>query len=78
MSTVPVPHRKWGAGAGHRQVAHTNGAELARYDLSEDASTETAMVVGELYRNGAARKSAPSAKAASGPAGIARDNRVDG
>ncbi|WP_139981265.1 TerD family protein [Nocardioides litoris] len=27
--------------------------ELARYDLSEDASTETAMVFGELYRHGA-------------------------
>jgi len=30
-----------------------NGAEIARFDLSEDASTETAMVFGELYRNGA-------------------------
>jgi len=28
-------------------------AEVARYDLTEDASTETAMVFGELYRNGA-------------------------
>ncbi len=27
--------------------------ELARYDLSEDGSTETAMVFGELYRAGA-------------------------
>ncbi|WP_455231418.1 TerD family protein [Geopseudomonas aromaticivorans] len=27
-------------------------AEIARYDLSEDASTETAMIFGELYRNG--------------------------
>ena len=25
--------------------------EIARYDLSEDASTETAMIFGELYRN---------------------------
>jgi tellurium resistance protein TerD len=31
-------------------------AELARYDLSEDASTDTAMVFGELYRNGATWK----------------------
>ena len=30
-----------------------NGAEIARVYLSEDASTETAMVFGELYRNGA-------------------------
>jgi tellurium resistance protein TerD len=27
--------------------------ELARYDLSEDGSTETAMIFGELYRAGA-------------------------
>ncbi|EOU3432351.1 TerD family protein, partial [Enterobacter hormaechei] len=27
--------------------------EIARFDLSEDASTETAMVFGELYRHGA-------------------------
>lgn len=27
------------------------GAEIARYDLSEDASIETAMIFGELYRN---------------------------
>ena len=30
-----------------------NGTEIARYDLSEDASTETAMVFGEVYRSGA-------------------------
>jgi tellurium resistance protein TerD len=29
------------------------GAEVARYDLSEDSSTETAMVFGEVYRAGA-------------------------
>lgn len=29
-----------------------NGQEIARYDLSEDASTETAMIFGELYRHG--------------------------
>ncbi|WP_368937718.1 TerD family protein [Morganella morganii] len=29
-----------------------NGSEIARFDLSEDASTETAMVFGELYRHG--------------------------
>ena len=27
-------------------------AEIARFDLSEDASTETAMIFGELYRHG--------------------------
>ncbi|MCD0451094.1 TerD family protein [Actinocorallia sp. API 0066] len=33
-----------------RVVNRADGTELARYDLSEDASTETAMVFGELYR----------------------------
>jgi len=36
-----------------RVVNADTGAEVARYDLSEDYSTETAMVFGELYRNGA-------------------------
>ena len=36
-----------------RVVNEAGGAELARYDLSEDASTETAMIFGEVYRNGA-------------------------
>ncbi|MEW1958004.1 TerD family protein [Kineococcus sp. NPDC059986] len=35
-----------------RVVNAEGGTEVARYDLSEDASTETAMVFGELYRNG--------------------------
>ena len=35
-----------------RVVNDSNGSEVARYDLSEDSSTETAMVFGELYRNG--------------------------
>jgi tellurium resistance protein TerD len=29
-----------------------DGKEIARYDLSEDASTEAAMIFGELYRQG--------------------------
>mgnify|MGYP001756718258 FL=1 len=28
-----------------------NGKEIARYDLSEDGSTESAMIFGELYRH---------------------------
>jgi tellurium resistance protein TerD len=36
-----------------RVVNDDNGTEIARYDLSEDASTETAMVFGEVYRHGA-------------------------
>jgi len=34
-----------------RVVNAEGGTEIARYDLSEDASTETAMVFGDLYRN---------------------------
>ena len=34
-----------------RVVAPANGFELVRYDLLEDASIETAMIFGELYRN---------------------------
>jgi tellurium resistance protein TerD len=30
-----------------------SNAELIRYDLSEDYSTEAALIVGEMYRNGA-------------------------
>jgi tellurium resistance protein TerD len=33
-----------------RVVNRADGVELARYDLSEDASTETAMIFGEVYR----------------------------
>ena len=36
-----------------RLVDEANAAELIRYDLGEDFSIETAVVVGELYRNGA-------------------------
>ncbi len=35
-----------------RVVNHDNNQEIARFDLTEDASTETAMIFGELYRNG--------------------------
>lgn len=35
-----------------RIVDEANGTELIRYDLGEDFSIETAIVVGELYRHG--------------------------
>ena len=54
------------------------GAEIARYDLSEDASTETAMIFGELYRNGTEWKfRAVGQGYASGLAGIAKDYGVN-
>jgi tellurium resistance protein TerD len=34
-----------------RIVNDVTGVEVVRFDLAEDASTETAMVFGELYRN---------------------------
>lgn len=34
-----------------RVMNDAGGAELAKYDLSEDASTETAMIFGEIYRH---------------------------
>jgi tellurium resistance protein TerD len=36
-----------------RCVNGANNTEIARYDLSEDSSTEAAMIFGEVYRNGA-------------------------
>jgi len=60
-----------------RVVNQADGAELARYDLSEDASAETAMVFGELYRHGAEWKfRAVGQGYASGLAGIASDYGV--
>jgi len=61
-----------------RIVNQAGGAELARYDLSEDASTETAMVFGELYRSGADWKfRAVGQGYASGLKGIAQDFGVN-
>ncbi|GAA0804572.1 TerD family protein [Spirilliplanes yamanashiensis] len=57
-----------------RVVNQANGEELARYDLSEDASTETAMVFGELYRNNTEWKFRAIGQGyASGLRGIAQD-----
>ena len=38
-------------GAFIRIVNEVTGAEVVRYDLAEDASTETGMIFAELYRN---------------------------
>lgn len=57
-----------------RVVDKSDGRELARFDLSEDASTETAMVFGELYRRDQEWKFRAIGQGyASGLAGIARD-----
>jgi tellurium resistance protein TerD len=60
--------------ASIRVVEQASGAEITRYDLSEDFSTETAMTFGELYRHGAEWKfRAVGQGYASGLAGIASD-----
>lgn len=61
-----------------RIVNQADNNELARYDLSEDASTETAMVFGELYRHGEEWKfRAVGQGYASGLRGIAQDFGVN-
>lgn len=61
-----------------RVVNSVDQAELTRYDLSEDASSETAMIFGELYRYGAEWKfRAVGQGYAAGLAGIARDFGVN-
>jgi tellurium resistance protein TerD len=60
-----------------RVVNQADNAEIARYDLSEDASTETAMIFGELYRSGDEWKfRAVGQGYSAGLAGIARDYGV--
>jgi tellurium resistance protein TerD len=61
-----------------RVVNNDGGVELARYDLTENASTETAMIFGEVYRyNNEWKFRAVGQGYASGLAGIARDFGVN-
>jgi tellurium resistance protein TerD len=61
-----------------RVINQADSAELTRYDLSEDASTETAMIFGELYRNAGEWKfRAVGQGYSTGLAGIARDFGVN-
>jgi tellurium resistance protein TerD len=61
-----------------RVVNEADNREITRFDLSEDASTETALVFGELYRRGGEWKfRAVGQGYASGLAGIARDYGVN-
>ena len=61
-----------------RIVDQITGSELTRYDLSEDASAETAMIFGELYRHGGEWKfRAVGQGYASGLRGIALDFGVN-
>ncbi|CAM3120638.1 tellurium resistance protein TerD [Williamsia muralis] len=61
-----------------RVIDRADGRELARFDLSEDASTETAMVFGEIYRREDEWKFRAIGQGyESGLAGIARDFGVN-
>ncbi|MDT0346286.1 TerD family protein [Streptomyces litchfieldiae] len=61
-----------------RIINQADGRELARYDLTEDASTETAMVFGELYRHAGEWKFRAIGQGyASGLRGIALDYGVN-
>lgn len=61
-----------------RIVNQTDGGEIARYDLTEDAATETAMVFGEIYRSfGEWKFRAVGQGYASGLRGIAQDFGVN-
>ncbi|WP_181768314.1 TerD family protein [Streptomyces albidus (ex Kaewkla and Franco 2022)] len=61
-----------------RVLNQADSNELARYDLTEDASSETAMIFGELYRHGGEWKfRAVGQGYASGLRGIALDFGVN-
>jgi tellurium resistance protein TerD len=61
-----------------RVVNQAGGEEITRYDLSEDASSETAMIFGEVYRNSGEWKfRAVGQGYSTGLGGIARDFGVN-
>ncbi|MEO8887752.1 MAG: TerD family protein [Jatrophihabitantaceae bacterium] len=61
-----------------RVVNQAGGSEITRYDLSEDASNETAMVFGEVYRSSSEWKfRAVGQGYSTGLGGIARDYGVN-
>jgi tellurium resistance protein TerD len=61
-----------------RAVNNEGDKEITRYDLSEDASIETAMIFGELYRHGEEWKFKAVGQGYSGGlAGVARDFGVN-
>ncbi|QGU32074.1 TerD family protein [Thermochromatium tepidum] len=61
-----------------RVLNKDSNTELARFDLSEDYSTETAMIFGEIYRNGEEWKfKAVGQGFAGGLAALAKDHGVN-
>lgn len=81
VSVYDAENRQQNFGQVHtayiRVVEADSNAEIARYDLTKDAATETAMVFGELYRNGSEWKfRAVGQGYASGLSGIAQEYGV--
>ena len=61
-----------------RCVNSDNNQEIARFDLTEDASTETAMIFGEIYRhNGEWKFRAVGQGFAGGLAALARNYGIN-
>ncbi|TAN65488.1 MAG: TerD family protein [Methylobacter sp.] len=61
-----------------RVVNKDSNSEVARYDLSEDASIETAMIFGEIYKHGAEWKfKAVGQGYAGGLAALARQHGIN-
>ncbi|WP_239329305.1 TerD family protein [Frankia sp. CiP3] len=59
------------------RVVDQTGTELVRYDLSEDYSTETVVIFGEVYRNGAEWKFRAVGQGHNDLGGLARDHGVN-
>jgi len=59
------------------RVVDQTGAELVRYDLSEDYSTETVVIFGEVYRNGPDWKFRAVGQGHTDLGGLARDHGVN-
>jgi tellurium resistance protein TerD len=59
------------------RVVDQTGTELVRYDLSEDYSTETVVIFGEVYRNGADWKFRAVGQGHTDLGGLARDHGVN-
>ncbi|AEH08117.1 MULTISPECIES: TerD family protein [Protofrankia] len=59
------------------RVVDQTGTELVRYDLSEDYSTETVVIFGEVYRNGAEWKFRAVGQGHNDLSGLARDHGVN-
>ncbi|EIV94560.1 TerD family protein [Frankia sp. QA3] len=58
------------------RVVDQSGNELVRYDLSEDYSTETVVIFGEVYRSGADWKFRAVGQGHNDLGGLARDHGV--